>query len=146
MHNSFHKSVQNLILACLFLCIKKLYFSLCKFWLSAIVNAIFLWQIDFFRDLFSLANILNCQRQTVKCIFLRIFLQRPTLTCEYEINFFGHIHHHLLYIWSCSKHNLCRCQFFGHVIMLTFIVVKIFRSCSNQNLFILFWSCELASK
>ena len=46
---------------------------------------------------------------------------------------------------SCSMVNVRRCEFFGHVPILMFVVVKISRSYSNHNLVILICSCELAS-
>ena len=41
--------------------------------------------------------------------------------------------------------NVCCREFLGHVPILMFVVVKIFRSYSNHNLVILIRSCELAS-
>ena len=52
------------------------------------------------------------------------------------IYFFGHVNHVIVR----------RCQFFDHVQLLTLVVVKHFRSCSNQNSVIFIWSCALASK
>ena len=41
--------------------------------------------------------------------------------------------------------NVRCCEFFGHVLMLMFVGVKNFWSCSNQNSVILIWSSKLAS-
>ena len=46
---------------------------------------------------------------------------------------------------SCSIVNVYSCKFVGHVPMLMFVIVKFFQTCSNQNLVIFIWSCELAS-
>ena len=49
-------------------------------------------------------------------------------------------------IRSCSIVNVYGCKFVGHVLMLTFVVAKIFLSCSNQNSVIFIQSCILAYK
>ena len=48
--------------------------------------------------------------------------------------------------WSCSIYKAHHCQIFGHIQLLTFVIVIIFVSFSNQVLVIFFQSCELASK
>ena len=47
--------------------------------------------------------------------------------------------------WSCSNVNACHCKFFGHVQLLTLVVVNFFRWYYNWNLVIFIWSCELTS-
>ena len=44
---------------------------------------------------------------------------------------------------SCSMVNICRCEFFGHVPILTFVVVKVFRSYSNHNFVKCIWWIRL---
>ena len=50
-----------------------------------------------------------------------------------------------IYFLVMFNGNVRCCEFFGHVLMLMFVGVKNFWSCSNRNSVILIWSSKLAS-
>ena len=67
--------------------------------------------------------------------------------CSRSRSLFLPLRHYLEFdVFECSQSEvICHCKFVGHVQLLRFIVVKKFRSNSNQNLVIFIRLCELAS-
>ena len=83
-----------------------------------------------------------CFNQNLNIFVRNTYMTESTWPNEYDWNLANMTE---VYIWSCSINNVYHCQFYSHVWMLTFVDVKQFCSCSNQNLVIFIWSCKLAS-